>query len=83
MDSNKKLKDFALSAGKTFDTAAGKRTLAYLKETYVDGSSVDANPHLTYYKLGQKELIQGLIELIKNPDSLDDIVLTTLHDDVI
>ena len=31
-------------------------------EAYVEASSVDSTPELTYYRLGQKEFVQGLIK---------------------
>ena len=66
-------KRFRQTAKIIFESQDGKEVLSYLKAIYVDETAVDSTPELTYYKLGQKELIQGLIALLKEPEGLDDI----------
>lgn len=45
-----------------FKSESGKTVLKFLEEAYVEASSVDSTPELTYYRLGQKEFVQGLIK---------------------
>lgn len=44
------------------DTPAGKDVLDFLQESYVDIPVVSETPEITYYRLGQKEFVQGLIK---------------------
>ncbi len=43
-------------------TPNGKYLLDYLNMVYGDASALDINPHVMAYKLGQKELIQAILE---------------------
>lgn len=45
-----------------FKTESGKEVLEFLNEAYVETPAVDQQPEITYYKLGQKEFVQGLIK---------------------
>ena len=55
-----------------FTSSNGEDVLLFLKEAYVEVPAVDKTPELTYYRLGQKELIQGLIKDIEaDLDTLD------------
>lgn len=80
-NNNKRNIDFKKQAEKVFDTESGRKVLAYLKESYIDGSCVDSTPELTYYRLGQKELVQSLIDTLKNQDVLDDVTLVNYFDE--
>lgn len=44
-----------------FKQPNGKTVLDFLVNNYVDTSAVGADSNNTYYRLGQKELIQGLV----------------------
>ena len=72
---SKKDKEFIAHASTIFNTDAGKQVLVALKILYVDTSCLEASPELTYYKLGQKELVQSLIRLLKEPDELEELVI--------
>ena len=67
-------KEFKKHLGAVFDTEAGKEALAYLKEMYVNSSCLDSSVERTYYRLGQKELIQGFIQTLTSPDDLDSYI---------
>ena len=43
-------------------TNDGKKLFKYLQENYVEGSAISDSVEKTYYRLGQKELIQALIK---------------------
>ena len=64
-------KEYKFLADTVFNTEYGMKLLAYLKEEYVDGTCVDSTPELTYYRLGKKELIEGLILFVEN--DLEDV----------
>ena len=72
---NNELKNFQRNAAKCFDTEAGRQVLAYLKDSYVNGSALGKDANQTYYKLGQQELIKDLISFINSPDILDEIIV--------
>lgn len=63
---------FAHACKKIFNTPSGRVVLKRLKEDHVDISALNSDPYKTHYLLGQKELIQGLIQYIKNPDILEE-----------
>jgi hypothetical protein len=60
-------------------TEDGKKLFKYLTEDYITNSSVQSTVELTYYKLGQKELLQGLIQDAKCDDSTFDPIKTINH----
>jgi len=68
-------KEFKKHLGAIFETESGKEALSYLKEIYVNSSCLDSTVERTYYRLGQKELIQGFIQTLNNPDELDEYVV--------
>ena len=65
---NRRLKDFIGSLRAVTQTEDGIKFFKYLHEDYVQGSSLQSSVELTYYKLGQKELIQGLLQDAKLTD---------------
>lgn len=76
-------KIFKQTAQDLFNTPNGITVLAYLNDSYVKSSALGESPELTYYKLGQKELIQSLIAVLNEPDKLDDIqVYDTVSEDI-
>lgn len=76
VDINKKALDFKNSADRVFSTSDGIKVLAYLKEEYVDRSSLRDSEYSTYYSLGQKELVQSLIQFIKEDINFDTYVVS-------
>ncbi len=66
---------FTRAAKDTFDTPSGRKILAYLKNSYVDNICLCQTDRETFYRLGQKELIQSLIRYVKEPDQLDEIII--------
>lgn len=73
---NSRQKDFLIQLQKIGDTVAGRKLLKYLHEFYVESSSVQPTVEMTYYKLGQKELIQSLVRDAKI--SLEDLDKTDI-----
>lgn len=71
LDKHEKI--FKSAAQRLFDSEDGLVVLAYLNEAYVKRTALDQSPELTYYRLGQKELIQSLISTIKEPEKVDDV----------
>ena len=55
------------------NTESGKYLLKYLKESYLLSSAIKPTVEQTYYELGKRELILGLISLLENPIDLDNI----------
>jgi hypothetical protein len=79
---NRRESTFKKAAQRLFDSEDGLMVLAYLQDSYVKTTALADSPELTYYKLGQKELIQLLVSTIKDPESLDNVdVYTNLSDD--
>lgn len=73
---NSRQRDFLVQLQKIGDTVAGRKLLKYLYESYVESSSVQSTVEMTYYKLGQKELIQSIIRDAKI--SLEDLDKTEI-----
>lgn len=71
---NRTFKEFLSLCKCLFNTDDGKRVLAYLKSSYVDSSAVGETPELTYYRLGQKELVQILIQNVNDERELNHII---------
>lgn len=58
-----KLKEFYLALNRLFQTTDGKVVAETLQSIYVDESAMSAeSAELTYYRLGQKEFVQGLLK---------------------
>ncbi len=45
-----------------FTGESGKIVIDFLQAAYVDTPALDQSAELTYYRLGQKEFVQGLIK---------------------
>jgi hypothetical protein len=71
---DKARKQYVGDAQAVFSTEAGQRVLAYLKSIYITNSCLDQTPELTYYRLGQRELVQSLLNIINDPREIDDIM---------
>lgn len=52
-----------------FKTPSGETVLKFLKEAYVEVNAFDENTNVTYYRLGQKELIQGILADIESEEN--------------
>ena len=59
-----------------FSSCKGKELLLYLESQYLLRSSVKSTVEATYYELGQKELVQNLLSLMKSKEHLDISVVT-------
>ena len=76
---NRRTKDFLGCLRAVLSTQDGKKLIKYLQENYVEGSAVGDSVEQTYYKLGQKELIQGLLQDAKlKEEDLESIKLEVL-----
>jgi hypothetical protein len=76
MSNEQKHEEFMADMKHVFNTEAGLRILARLKDDYVNSTAVDSSSvEMTYYKLGQKEFIQTLLQFVKNQDEVDDIIV--------
>lgn len=71
----KKAMVFKKAATRLFNTPDGLKVMAYLKDSYADNTALGKDTNETMYKLGQKEFVQGLVRLVKEPEVLDDIIV--------
>lgn len=55
------------------NTPEGKVVLKCWQEDYVYPTAIADTPERTYYNLGQREFVLGLISLLENPEQLKDI----------
>lgn len=53
-----------------FKTPEGKKVLEFLTECYIKPSCLNDNHYITHYQLGQKELIQMLVDWTNDDDSI-------------
>lgn len=72
---NNRQKIFDDNLKKLFNTPNGKEVLAELKVRYLDTSALSSTPELTYYHLGQKELVQSLVASLETPEELLEIIV--------
>lgn len=71
---NDKYIDFRKQLKSLFSSPEGIVVINFLRESYVEVPAVDKTPELTYYRLGQKELVQGLIKDIEEDiDKVDTV----------
>lgn len=69
MNQMEKLKNYRRALKRVFSSPDGEVVEAMLREVYVDAPALVASSEvLTYYRLGQKELIQALLK-----DSKEDL----------
>lgn len=78
---DKARKQYIADSKVIFSTEAGKRWLAYLKSTYITGSCLEATTEQTYYRLGQRELVQSYLNTINDPREIDDIMSSINYTD--
>jgi hypothetical protein len=57
-------KQFVSDAKVAFNTEAGLRVLAYLKELHIKTSCLEDSSDKTHYRLGQRELVQSLLNTL-------------------
>ena len=69
--------NFRKALRELFKTPNGNTVLEFLEESYVDIPAVGETPEITYYKLGQKEFVQGLVKDARSEDDLDNTIITT------
>ena len=63
MSSTDSLIKFRKSLKEIFKTEPGEFVLEFLEQSYVESSALDiSSTEITYYKLGQKEFVQGLVK---------------------
>jgi hypothetical protein len=60
--------DFAAAAQRMLQTEDGRKVFAMLKKDYIDRPLVDTDTHITYFKLGQSELIKALLKYATEVD---------------
>ena len=65
---NNRVEDLKDLIDRVFSTEAGTQLLEFLKEEYSNRTVVRQTTELTYYCLGQKELIDLLESIYKDPD---------------
>lgn len=71
---NKEYQEYLEALQSIFKGESGKKIIKFLKRAYVDSRALDEKPELTYYKLGQKEFVQGLIQDIeRDPKEFENI----------
>lgn len=58
-------------------TDKGQELLGLLKEEYCDRSSLRNSPELTYYCLGQKELVELLENILKDDEFVQKTIVKT------
>lgn len=58
-----------------FNTPDGELLRSYLKAIYVDGTSLGQTPELTYYRLGQKELVMDLLSVADSEEDNHEVQL--------
>lgn len=61
-DSTENVIKFRKALREVFSGKNGEDVLNFLQQCYVDVPALDSTPELTYYRLGQKEFVQGLIK---------------------
>lgn len=72
---SKREKDYIGALRSVLGTEEGKRLFKYLQEKYLDTSCKGRDTHETYYRLGQRELVQGLLQDAKfNEEDLEHIL---------
>ena len=59
---------------RVFNTPDGILLLAFLKESVVDKTCLRPDSHHTTYALGQKELVQTLLDYTTLPEKVDEAI---------
>ena len=67
MDEMVTIEDFMKALNVIGQSESGKTVGKFLSQSYVDTTALDTSVELTYFRLGQKELIQTLIKDAKTP----------------
>lgn len=79
---HKRRKDFLRVLHGIMNTEEGQVFLKYLDEDYVKVSAVQQTVELTYYRLGQKELVQSLLNDAGLTEKDLEKIQTTIEDEV-
>ena len=73
--STNKFIEFRKALVEIFDSENGQKVIEFLQESYVDVPVVDKSTEITFYRLGQKEFVQGLIKDTQmNVEDLENLV---------
>lgn len=64
---------FKESLRKILNTPDGHVVLKYLKQDYIEQSSLAATVEMTYYNLGQREFVQALVNLLEDEEVLNEV----------
>lgn len=59
---NEEYKKYRNALREIVNSPTGKEFLAYLEKVYVKGSVLNPDVNVTHYLLGQKELVQNILE---------------------
>lgn len=79
---NRRTKDYLGSLQAVSDTVQGRKLFKYLVSIYVDESAMRPSVEETYYRLGQKELIQALLKDAKlTASDLEAVQIITTYGD--
>ncbi len=68
IQAKKEQAEFAAAAQRMLQTDDGRKVFALLKRDYIDVPIVDADTHITYFKLGQAELVKSLMKYATEVD---------------
>ena len=77
MSDENKLETFKTLIDKVFSTEQGEQLLDLLKEEYSNRSVVRDTTELTYYCLGQKELVDLLETIFKDDEFVQKVQVNT------
>jgi len=80
---SRRQKEFLQVLQAVLDSVAGQKLFKYLYDDYVIASALDrASVENTYYRLGQKELVQGLLHDAKLTEGdLESINIANINED--
>ena len=69
----KRIEEYKTLAEKVFSTPDGKEFLKLLQQEYAEPSVLQQSTEMTYYKIGQKELVENLKRLAEDEEYMDKI----------
>lgn len=73
---SQKVIKFRRALRELFKSDTGATVIKFLEEAYVDTPCLDTSAELTYYRLGQKEFVQGLIKEATSEESVIEVIST-------
>lgn len=74
MFTDKAQKQYLADANVVFSTEEGMRLLAYLKGIYITSSCLDTTSERTHYRLGQREMVQSLLNTVNDKREIDEMI---------